>query len=64
MNGHKKMINMPGYNMIYKNRKKNGRIAILLKGHLKYTFCDDLFSKNENLKVSLLCCILKKAMIK
>ena len=39
-----KIINMTGYNMIYKNgkTKKNGGFAILLKDHLKYTMCDDL----------------------
>ena len=39
-----KVINMPEYNMIYKNRKteKNGGVAVLLKDHLKYTIHDDL----------------------
>ena len=37
-----KMINIPRYNMTYKNGGKNGGVAILLKGHLKYTSHDDL----------------------
>ena len=36
------MFNMTGYNIIYKiGKTKNGRVAIPLKDHLKYTSCDD-----------------------